>query len=113
MATTLYNIVDSPVGCIPVTRVDPTKDQVTEEWFSGPGRGSPILESALYKGSMGKGPFYNPEAMKGMPVGVQLIGKKWEDEKVIAMMHVVDQALGENRGFGPLCWNGGCKAEEA
>ena len=28
------------------------------------------------------------------------LGTKWEDEKVIEMMKVVDDALGE-RGFGP------------
>jgi Asp-tRNA(Asn)/Glu-tRNA(Gln) amidotransferase A subunit family amidase len=37
--------------------------------------------------------------MKGLPVGVQLVGNKWEDEKVIAMMRVLDDALGA-RGFG-------------
>jgi hypothetical protein len=35
-----------------------------------------------------------------VPVGVQIVGRRWEDEKVIGMMHVVDQALGP-RGFGP------------
>jgi hypothetical protein len=30
----------------------------------------------------------------------QIVGKKWEDEKVLALMDVVDKALGE-RGFGP------------
>jgi hypothetical protein len=88
------------VGCIPVLRVDPAKDQLTEEWTTGPGHGSPILEAELYKG---KNPVYNPEAMQGIPVGVQIVGRKWEDEKVISMMHVVDHALGP-RGFGPLSW---------
>ena len=43
---------------------------------------------------------YDAEAMKGLPVSVQIVGKKWEEEKVIEMMKVVDAALGE-RGFGP------------
>jgi hypothetical protein len=30
----------------------------------------------------------------------QLVGRTWEDEKVLAMMGVLDDALGE-RGFGP------------
>jgi hypothetical protein len=30
----------------------------------------------------------------------QIIGQKWEDEKVLAMMAIIDRALGE-RGFGP------------
>jgi len=102
-ATILYNIIDSPVGCIPVLRVDPAKDQLTEEWVTGPGLGSSMLEAELYRG---KNPVYNPEAMQGMPVGVQIVGKKWEDEKVISMMHVVDRALGPRR-FGPMTWSRG------
>jgi amidase len=91
---------------MPVTRVDPKKDRLTDEWTTGPGLGSPILEGALYRG---KSPAYNPEAMKGMPVGVQIVGKRWEDEKVLAMMRVVDEALGTDRGFGPGSWRSGLK----
>ena len=100
--TILYNVIDSPVGVIPVTRVDPTRDALTDEWTKGPGLGSKIIEDDLYRG---KKPAYNPEAMKGLPVGIQVVGKSWEDEKVIAMMHVVDKALGP-RDFGPGAWKG-------
>jgi hypothetical protein len=81
--------------------VDPTKDQLTEDWVKGPGHGSSLLENGLYKG---KKPMYEPGAMKGIPVGIQIAGRKWEDEKVLALMHVVDRALGP-RGFGPLSWS--------
>jgi len=91
-----------PVGCLPVTRVDPTKDQLTSEWKTGPGLGSPLLENGIYRG---KKPLYNPEAMEGMPVNIQLVGKKWEEEKVLAIMDVVDKALGKDRGFGPGAWD--------
>lgn len=50
-------------------------------------------------GLLGKGPIYDVEKMHGLPVGVQVVGKVWEDEKVVKMMRVVDDALGE-RGFG-------------
>ncbi len=36
-------------------------------------------------------------------VGIQVIGRHWEDEKVLAVMHVVDKALG-SRGFAPGAW---------
>ncbi|KAF8630529.1 hypothetical protein AX15_002855 [Amanita polypyramis BW_CC] len=101
-ATILFNIADSPVGTIPVTRVDPEKDKITEEWINGSGHGSTILESGLFTS---KNALYNPEAMKGMPVGVQIAGRKWEEEKVLAMMHVVDEVLGRDRGFGPGSWD--------
>jgi hypothetical protein len=96
-ATILYNIVDSPVGIIPVTRVDASKDKLTDDWFNGPGRGAKLLEHEIFEG---KSPVYDPKKMANIPIGVQIIGKRWEDEKVISIMHVVDQALGP-RGFGP------------
>jgi amidase len=96
-ATLLYNIVDSPIGAVPVTRVDASKDELTESWFNGPGRGSKLLEREIFEG---KTPVYDVKKMANIPVGVQIVGKRWEDEKVISLMHVVDQALGP-RGFGP------------
>ncbi|KAJ7180614.1 amidase [Mycena filopes] len=93
-ATSLYNVVNSPCGAMPVTRVDPAKDMLTEEWTKAP---SPsLVERRLY---FGRNPVYDPVKMKGMPVGVQIVGRRWEDEKVLAMMQVVDTALGG--GFGP------------
>ncbi|KAI5121616.1 hypothetical protein M0805_001147 [Coniferiporia weirii] len=98
--TILYNVIDSPVGIVPVTRVDPIQDQLTDEWVSGPGLGSRMLENGLYRM---RNASYNPEQMKGLPVGVQIAGKSYEEEKVIAMMKLVDDALG-SRDFGPSAW---------
>ncbi|KAG1738410.1 amidase signature domain-containing protein [Suillus paluster] len=99
-ATIMYNVVDSPVGIIPVTRVDPDTDQLPADFEPGASGRSKVFDSRMY---LGKKPVYDPKAMEGMPVGVQIVGKKWEDEKVLAMMHVVDEALGP-RGFGPGSW---------
>lgn len=104
-ATILYNIVDSAAGSIPVTRVDPTLDGINSEWSDpkiGTGHGSPVVEVYLYKG---ENAYYNAEKMAGLPVGVQIVGRRWEEEKVVEMMKVIDRALGE-RGFGPGCWEG-------
>ncbi|PVF99329.1 amidase signature enzyme [Serendipita vermifera] len=109
--TFYYNIVDSPVGVIPVTRVDPEKDQLSTEWTKLGEQlrktgyeGSTIINGNVY-GVNGVGGVYDPTKMKGLPVGVQVVGRKWEDEKVVAIMHVVDKALGP-RGFGPGSWKG-------
>ncbi|KAN0092624.1 Amidase signature domain containing protein [Tylopilus felleus] len=99
--TVLYNVVDSCVGVVPVTRVDPKQDALASDFVLGAGGTSTILEKTMYTGQM---PVYDPAAMAGIPVGVQIVGKKWEDEKVLAMMKVVDEALGTAQGFGPGCW---------
>ncbi len=98
-STLLYNVVDSPVGVVPVTRVDPARDELSDVWRAAPGGGSKLLERELY-GPMGA---YDVRAMEGLPVGVQIVGEAWGEEKVLAIMHVVDAALGP-RGFGPGSW---------
>jgi amidase len=98
-STLVYNVVESPVGVVPVTRVDPTRDELSDAWRAAPGNGSKLLEGELY-GPKGA---YNVRAMEGLPVGVQVIGQPWGEEKLLATMRVVDAALGP-RGFGPGSW---------
>ena len=98
-ATILYNVVESPVGVIPVTRVDAARDGLSDEWRIAPGNGSKLLEKALY----GPDGAYDVQAMDGLPVGVQIIGEAWGEEKLLGIMHMVDAALGP-RGFGPGAW---------
>nr|GAT55492.1 amidase [Mycena chlorophos] len=93
--STLYNVVNSPAGCVPVTKVDAAKDALTEEWTKAPT--TSLVQRSLYQG---RSPMYDPVKMAGMPISIQVVGKKWEEEKVLAMMRVVDEALGP-REFGP------------
>ena len=44
-----------------------------------------IVERRLYK-------VYDTKAMSGAPVGVQVVGRRLEEEKVIAAMRVVQDA---------------------
>ena len=45
---------------------------------------------------------YNPSAMHGLPVAVQIVGQRLEEEKVLAGMAVVEKALWEcGKGFVP------------
>ena len=89
------------MGVLPVTRVDPARDALDDDWKKGPGHGSPLLEEEYYLKS---NPPYDVTKMAGLPIGVQIVGRAWEDEKVLEMLDVVDQALGP-RGFGPGKWD--------
>jgi hypothetical protein len=60
-----------------------------------------LLARAAYGG---KNPVYDAVKMAGVPVGVQVVGKRWEEEKVLAMMEIVDSALGK-RNFGLGAWD--------
>lgn len=110
IATITYNVIDSPVGVVPVSRLSPSLDKLTPEWFDSPGHGSRLLERLVYgtraslprdesSPSGGAGGVYDVGKMNGLPAGVQVVGKKWEEEKVVAMMRIVDGALGR-RDFG-------------
>jgi amidase len=99
-ATMIWNVVESSVGVVPITRVDPARDDLSEEWRAIPSDGSKICDGELY----GPNGVYNPSALKGLPVGVQVVCKPWEEEKVLAIMRIIDVALGP-RGFHPGSWS--------
>lgn len=40
---------------------------------------------------------YNANEMHGLPVGVQIIGRRLEEEKVLALMERVEDALGDDK----------------
>ncbi|KAJ1306957.1 hypothetical protein OPQ81_007937 [Rhizoctonia solani] len=129
ISTIAWNVVECPVGVVPVTRVDPDKDALPSDWLEQATAGlvihpsghykvteehvqpSQMLERAVY--GSGKRllqplddpvPVYDAKKMAGLPVGVQIVGKPWEDEKVIYVMEVLDEALnekGERPDFAP------------
>lgn len=83
----LSSQLDYPAGVIPITTVSPDVDALPTNFYS----------SSTYNqfNTIAKGAFleYNAEKMKGLPVGVQIIGRKMEEEKVLAGMKVIEQAL--------------------
>lgn len=87
--TVLFNMVDSTVGVIPVTKVDKTSDTIPPDFLAG-SQGSKILEGRTYSGS---DPAYDATKMHGLPVGVQIVGKPWEEEKVLAMMGILEKMV--------------------
>ncbi|CEQ40238.1 SPOSA6832_01851, partial [Sporobolomyces salmonicolor] len=102
IGTILYNVVDSSVGLVPVSFVSSTLDAVTPSWLStrrarAPVAGSKLAEQRMYGP---RGGVYDAKAMEGLPVGVQVVGGHWDEERVVELMKVVDRALGP-RGFGP------------
>jgi hypothetical protein len=65
-ATMMYNAVDSPVGVLPVTRVDPTKDALKDgKWPVSKTAGSSIVSQACQRA-------YDAKAMSGVPIGIQV-----------------------------------------
>jgi Asp-tRNA(Asn)/Glu-tRNA(Gln) amidotransferase A subunit family amidase len=79
--------LDYTCGIIPVTHVDRSLDQLPPDFnfrkLNGVAKGA-------YK-------LYNADAMHGLPVAVQVVGRRLEEEKVLAIMGRVEAALGGSR----------------
>ncbi|GAA5821697.1 hypothetical protein JCM11251_000979 [Rhodosporidiobolus azoricus] len=80
--TALSNLNDYPTGVVPVTKVDPAIDikQERESYYSYP------FDKENWER-------YDPTFFANAPVGVQIAGRKGEDEAVIRMTEIVDEAL--------------------
>ncbi|EME46825.1 hypothetical protein DOTSEDRAFT_70708 [Dothistroma septosporum NZE10] len=85
--TFLFNLLDYTCGIVPVTHVDPSTDMLPQSVkvnkMNGVARGA-------YK-------HYDAVKMAGLPVAVQVVGRRLEEEKVLAVMKRLEDAL-EARG---------------
>ncbi|KAG2140696.1 amidase signature domain-containing protein [Suillus clintonianus] len=93
---TIFNILDYVAGVLPVSFVDRQSDALPKDFMT----------SAEYKnmGMISKGAYsvYDADAMHGLPVGVQVVGRRFEEEKVLQGMKIVEDALeGCGRKFVP------------
>ena len=84
--TAVWSLLDVSVGTVPVTKA--TKEDGWERVG-----GKPQAFSELDEGVIGD---WDVETYEGTPVGLQVIGARLEEEKVLGMVGAVDEAL---RGF--------------
>ncbi|KAG7086803.1 hypothetical protein E1B28_002729 [Marasmius oreades] len=77
----LFNMLDHTAGVLPVTHVDPVIDKVSQ-----PTKARNAIEEDLYK-------MYDPVKMAGLPVGVQIVGRRLQEEGVLEGMKLVEAAL--------------------
>jgi len=87
--TLIFNLLDYTAGVLPVTFVDKTLDGLPHDF----------VQSQVYKSynSVAKTAYsvYNVEKMHGLPLGVQVVGRRLEEEKVLKGMQVIENALRE------------------
>ncbi|CAG7557092.1 unnamed protein product [Fusarium equiseti] len=85
--TFMFNLLDYTAGVLPVTHVDKSQDQLPKDFNFKSLNG---VAQGAYK-------LYDATAMHGLPVGVQVIGRRLEEEKVLAIMKRIGDALGDER----------------
>lgn len=80
----MYNVLDYPVACLPVTRVDPAKDSHVRQPVEGDGydKESRIWNKWANDGELAKCSrlvkkevyrVYDADNMQGLPVGLQIV----------------------------------------
>lgn len=79
--TFLWNLLDYTAGVIPVTKVDKDLDRLAGGWKPANG-----VQQGAYK-------YYDSVKMEGLPCCVQVVGRRLTEEKTLACMKVVDDAL--------------------
>ncbi|KAF5719060.1 amidase (acetamidase) [Fusarium mundagurra] len=84
--TFIFNLLDYTAGVLPVTHVDKIRDQLPGDFSLKSLNG---IAQGAYK-------LYDANAMHGLPVGVQVIGRRLEEEKVLAIMKKIEEAMGDN-----------------
>lgn len=80
--------LDYTAGIIPVTHVDPIKDALPSTFNLKKLNG---VAQGAYKD-------YDAVKMAGLPVAVQVVGRRLEEEKVLAVMQKVEDALDKHGG---------------
>jgi Asp-tRNA(Asn)/Glu-tRNA(Gln) amidotransferase A subunit family amidase len=79
--------LDYTTGIIPVTHVHKNLDKLPAGFSIRKLNG---VAQGAYK-------LYDAEAMHGLPVGVQIVGRRLEEEKVLAIMKRVEDILGASK----------------
>ena len=87
-AVLIRSQLDYSCGIIPVTHVDRVLDRL-------PGTFQFKKLNGVAKGAY---QHYDADKMHGLPVTVQMVGQRLEEEKVLAMMERVEKALDETGG---------------
>jgi Asp-tRNA(Asn)/Glu-tRNA(Gln) amidotransferase A subunit family amidase len=84
--TFLFNLIDYTAGIIPVTHVDAKQDALSKSFDINKLNG---VAKGAYR-------HYDAKKMEGLPVGVQVVGRRLEEEKVLAIMQRIEDALEKN-----------------
>lgn len=90
--TAIANLLDYTACCFPTGFVDPAKDLADDTTLIKSAQGE-ILPGPTCERDENIRRKYDPEVYKGMPVCLQLVGRKLEEEKVIGIVKIIEELL--------------------
>ncbi|KAI9733086.1 MAG: hypothetical protein M1834_003633 [Cirrosporium novae-zelandiae] len=79
--TSQWNLLDYPAVVFPVSQVDPAIDKVEEGY-------KPMNESDEFNYKL-----YEPEKYRDAPISLQLVGRRYDDEKVIEALEFIKDSI--------------------
>lgn len=88
--TFLWNLLDYTAGVLPVSHVDAKKDALPAPYKKA-------LKQLDSDHAIARGAWmhYDAAKMAGLPTAVQVVGRRWQEEKVLGYMAAVEGALEE------------------
>ncbi|KKK21618.1 acetamidase [Aspergillus rambellii] len=88
--TFLWNLLDYSAGVLPISHVDPNKDSLAAPYRT-------VLKQLGANHALARGAWmhYDARKMAGLPTAVQVVGRRWQEEKVLGYMAAVERALEE------------------
>lgn len=84
-STVVFNALDMPSTVIPVTKASLTLDS-KEDHFKPVNRIDQVVHDA-----------WNPSDFAGLPCGVQIVGRRFQEEALLGLSEIVDGALASVR----------------
>ncbi|RHZ66263.1 hypothetical protein CDV55_102043 [Aspergillus turcosus] len=86
--TFLWNLLDYSAGVLPVSHVDAKKDALSAPYKT-------VLKQLGANNAIARGAWkhYDAAKMAGLPTAVQVVGRRWHEEKVLGYMAAVEKAL--------------------
>ncbi|KAI9740487.1 MAG: hypothetical protein M1834_005067 [Cirrosporium novae-zelandiae] len=81
--TAIWNLLDYTALTIPASKVDPTLDQIGEEWKAYEGKYRSESDEFIYKQ-------YDVELVKNMPVGLQVVTGRFGEEKAVGIAKLIE-----------------------
>ena len=90
----LFNLLDYTAGVLPVTSVSAALDGLSSSFKAGLNNLNAVAQGAYRN--------YDAVAMHGLPVGVQVVGCRLEEEKVMEGMKVLERLLIANGQGGKM-----------
>lgn len=84
-STVVFNALDMPSTVIPVAKADPTLDTIDHDF-------KPVnqMDQAVHEA-------WTPSDFAGLPCGVQVVGRRFQEEALLALTEIVDRALAPDR----------------